>query len=37
MKELAEMAQRSQTEAMAKITHRATEHVEEIKKLMQSK
>jgi phasin family protein len=37
MKELAEMARRSQAEAMGKITSRAAEHVEEIKKLMQPK
>ncbi len=37
MKELAEMARRSQAEAMALMTSRATEHVEEIKKLMQPK
>ena len=37
MKELAEMARRSQADAMASITSRATEHMEEIKKLMQPK
>jgi len=37
MKELAEMARRSQAEAMGSITSRAAEHVEEIKKLMQPK
>jgi phasin family protein len=37
MKELAEMARRSQAEAMASIASRATEHMEEIKKLMQPK
>ena len=34
MKELAEMASRSQSDAMAHITQRAAEHMEEIKKLM---
>jgi phasin family protein len=37
MKELAEMALRSQSDAMAHITQRAAEHVDEIKKLMQPK
>lgn len=37
MKELAEMARRSQADAMANITSRANEHVAEIKKLMQPK
>ena len=37
MKELAEMARRSQAEAMGSITSRAAEHMEEIKKLMQPK
>ncbi|HSV59446.1 MAG TPA: TIGR01841 family phasin [Variovorax sp.] len=37
MKELAEMARRSQSDAMAHITQRAAEHMEEIKKLMQPK
>lgn len=35
MKELAEMARHSQSDAMAHITQRATEHMQEIKKLMQ--
>ena len=34
MKELAEMASRSQSDAMIHITQRAAEHMEEIKKLM---
>ena len=34
MKELAEMARRSQSDAMAHITQRAAEHMEEIRKLM---
>jgi phasin family protein len=34
MKELAEMASRSQSETMACITRRAAEHMEEIRKLM---
>ena len=37
MKELAEMARRSQAEAMGNMTSRAAEHMEEIKKLMQPK
>ena len=37
MKELAEMARHSQSDAMAHITQRATEHMQEIKKLMQPK
>lgn len=37
MKELAEMALRSQSDAMSHITQRAAEHVDEIKKLMQPK
>jgi len=37
MKEIAEMAKRSQTDAMAHITQRAAEHMEEIRKLMQLK
>jgi phasin family protein len=37
MKELAEMARSSQADAMANITSRANQHVEEIKKLMQPK
>ena len=34
MKELAEMAQRSQSEAMAHITQRGNEHLQEIRKMM---
>ena len=34
MKELAEMARRSQAEAMAHITQRGNEHLQEIKKMM---
>jgi phasin family protein len=37
MQELAEMARRSQSDAMAHITQRAAEHLEEIRKLMQPK
>ena len=37
MKELAEMARRSQSDALAHITKRGTEHLEEIKKMMQPK
>jgi phasin family protein len=37
MTELAEMARQSQSEVMASISQRAAEHMEEIKKLMQSK
>lgn len=37
MKELAEMARKSQTDAMAIITQRATQSLEEMKKLMQPK
>jgi phasin family protein len=37
MKELAEMASRSQTEAMAHITQRGNEHMQEIRKMMQLK
>lgn len=37
MKELAEMARQSQTDAMSHITARADEHMKEIKKLMQPK
>jgi phasin family protein len=37
MKDLAEIARKSQVDAMASITQRANEHVEEIKKLLQSK
>jgi phasin family protein len=35
MKDLAEIARKSQAEAMASITQRANEHVEEIKKMLQ--
>jgi phasin family protein len=37
MKEIAEMAKRSQTDAMTHITQRAAEHMEEIRKLMSRK
>ena len=37
MKELAEMARKSQVDAMAIITQRATQSLEEMKKLMQPK
>ena len=37
MKELADMARHSQADAMAHITQRATQHMQEIKKLMQPK
>ncbi|GAB7546870.1 hypothetical protein CS8_065600 [Cupriavidus sp. 8B] len=37
MKDLAEMARRSQVDALATITQRATQHMEEMKKLMQPK
>lgn len=37
MKELAEMARSSQADAMAHLTQRANEHMEEIKKLMTPK
>lgn len=37
MKDLAEIARKSQTEAMAKITQRGTEHLEEVKKMMKPK
>lgn len=37
MKELAEMMRQAQADAMARITRRASEHVAEIKKLMQPK
>jgi phasin family protein len=37
MKDLAEIARESQTEAMAKITQRGTEHLDEVKKLMNLK
>jgi phasin family protein len=37
MKDLAEIARKSQTEAMAKITQRGTEHMNEVKKMMKLK
>ena len=37
MKELAEIARKSQTDAMASITQRATQNMQEIKKMMQPK
>ena len=37
MMELAEMARQSQTEALSHISNRATEHMQEIRKLMQPK
>jgi phasin family protein len=37
MKDLAEIARQSQTEAMAKITQRGTEHLDEVKKMMKLK
>jgi phasin family protein len=37
IKDLAEIARRSQTEAIASITQRANEHMEEIKKMLQRK
>ena len=37
MRELADMARRSQSDALAHITKRGTEHLQEIKKLMQPK
>lgn len=37
MRELAEMARTSQSEAMAHITQRANEHMQELKQLMQPK
>jgi phasin family protein len=37
MKELAEMARKSQVDAIALVAQRATEHVQEIQKLMQPK
>lgn len=37
MKDLAEIARKSQTEAMAKITQRGTEHLDEVKKMMKLK
>lgn len=35
MKDLADIARKSQTDAMASITKRATEHMQEIRKMMQ--
>jgi phasin family protein len=37
MKDLAEIAHKSQTDAMAKITQRGTEHLNEVKKMMKLK
>jgi phasin family protein len=37
MKDLADIARKSQTEAMAKITQRGTEHLDEVKKMMKLK
>jgi phasin family protein len=37
MKDLAEIARESQTDAMAKITQRGTEHLDEVKKMMKLK
>ena len=37
MKELAEIARKSQADAMASITQRATQHLEEVKKMMKVK
>jgi phasin family protein len=37
MKDLAEIARKSQADAMAKITQRGTEHLEEVKKMMKLK
>ena len=37
MKDLAEIARKSQAEAMAKITQRGTEHLDEVKKMMKLK
>jgi phasin family protein len=37
MKDLAEIARASQTDAMAKITQRGTEHLDEVKKMMKLK
>ena len=37
MKDLAEIARKSQTDAMAKITQRGTEHLDEVKKMMKLK
>jgi phasin family protein len=34
MKDLAEIARKSQADAMAKITQRGTEHLDEVKKMM---
>ena len=37
MKDLAEIARKSQTDAMAKITQRGSEHLDEVKKMMKLK
>ena len=37
MKDLAEIARKSQTDAMAKITQRGTEHLDEVKRMMRLK
>jgi phasin family protein len=37
MKDLAEIARKSQADAMSKITQRGTEHLEEVKKMMKLK
>jgi len=37
MKELAEIVRRSQAEAMSKVTDRAIEHLQELKKMIQSR
>jgi hypothetical protein len=37
VKDLADMARKSQTDSMASITKRAGEHLEEIKKMMKPK
>ncbi len=37
MKDLAEIARKSQADAMAKITQRGTEHLDEVKKMMKLK
>lgn len=37
MKDLAEIARSSQADAMAKITQRGTEHLDEVKKMMKAK
>jgi phasin family protein len=37
MKDLAEIARQSQTDAMARITQRGTEHLDEVKKMMKLK